>query len=302
MADKDLSFEDLMSQMGVERLDGKRKAPSKRPREAAVAQRSQPAPTTPKSVSEPRPPERAAPEDEGTRPEPPRQAEPPGQQDNARIAVLAARVASLEYENAELKAHLAASTALVAPKEPAGRVRQALDARGIKGADEARYLLSALVDARLVDGFLSHLAPAEDGRLTAFVVDRVLLWCGEETCPRLPGRAVVQVPKSRCDVCAGVDIEVARRRFQDACLVNGYTVVGLVGGLGRDQQLLERVAGHHRLSMRVFASEEAAVEAKVKLIVAWNGESDRESMVPRVSSKAASVGELLRDVAGALLD
>jgi hypothetical protein len=174
--------------------------------------------------------------------------------------------------------------------------RRARDA-GIRAPTSPRGLPEALT-ARLTDALLGELVVRHPDRIALFLRDKVLLSCGRPECPTIPGLAVLVVPAERCDACGGADVDRARRRFQDACLVHGILVVGVVGGSVRDQRLLERASTHHRLALRVFGSPVDARAAGAQLVIAWNAR--REG--PRaIATHARNAVALMDDVAESLL-
>ncbi len=184
------------------------------------------------------------------------------------------------------------------PPDPSS-LTTVLEARGIRGADESRDLLEALAKARLTEGLVTELVARHPDRLARFLRDRVLLSCGRAECPTLPGLAVLAVPPERCDACGGADVERARRRFQDACLVNGILVVGLVGGSVKGQRLLERASTHHRLALRVFASAADARSAGAQLVIGWNADVEQGSRT--IATRAKNPVAVMDEVAGSLL-
>jgi hypothetical protein len=263
MADDPRTFDELMARMGVQKLD--RKA-AKRPAAAAV-----PPPRPKPVVAAPAPPPIA-----------PRTFE-------RELAEANATIDALRAELLEARRPLPDPAALAA----------VLEARGVRGADEARELLEALAKARLTDGLVPELVVRRPDAVARLLRDKVLLSCGRPECPTLPGLATLVVPFERCDACGGADVERARRRFQDACLVNGILVVGLVGGSVKDQRLLERASTHHRLALRVFASAADALAGGAQLAIVWNVAAPGGERV--VATRARNAVGVLDEVAGSLL-
>lgn len=239
MGDDPRTFDELMAKMGVEKLG--RKTARKKP-EASEPPRPKPKP----KVATPKAPE----------PAPPKRDE--------REQQLAEALATIEALRKDLE------EARRPPPEDPSSLSALLETRGIRGADESRGLLEALAQARLTDALLGELVVRHPDRIAGFLRDKVLLSCGRPECPTIPGLAVLVVPAERCDACGGADVDRARRRFQDACLVHGILVVGVVGGSVRDQRLLERASTHHRLALRVFGSAADARAAGAQLVIAWN--------------------------------
>jgi hypothetical protein len=273
MADDPRSFDELMARMGVEKLG--RKSTKKKP-----AEKEAPRPKPAAKKEAPRPKKIAAP------------AAPAPQPDDReqKLAEAAATIAALRAELAEANRP--------PPADPSS-ISTVLEARGIRGADESRDLLEALARARLTEGLFAQLVVRHPDRLGRFLRDKVLLSCGRPECPTIAGLAVLVVPAERCDACGGADVDRARRRFQDACLVHGILVVGVVGGSVKDQRLLERASTHHRLALRVFASAADASAAGAQLVIAWNVPVEEG---PRaIATHARNAVALMDEVAGTLL-
>jgi hypothetical protein len=268
MADDPRSFDELMARMGVEKLG--RKSAEKKP-EANEPPRAKARP----KVAKPKPPEPAPP----TRPD--REKE---------LTEATATIAALRAELEEARRP--------PPADPSS-LSTLFEMRGIRGADEARGLLESLAQARLTDALLGELVVRHPDRVARFLNDKVLLSCGRPECPTIPGLGVLVVPAERCDACGGADVDRARRRFQDACLVHGILVVGVVGGSVRDQRLLERASTHHRLSLRVFATAADARAAGAQLVIAWN--VPVEAGPRAIATHARNPAALMDEVAGLLL-
>jgi hypothetical protein len=270
MGDDPRSFDELMARMGVEKL-GRKSAKKK----VAVqeAPKEPPKPKLRPKVAKPQ------------APTPPQRDPRERELEEARATIAALRA---ELEEARRPP----------PPDPASWTTL-LETRGIRGADESRGLLEALAQARLTDAVVGELVVRHPDRVARFLRDKVLLSCGRTECPTIPGLAVLVVPVERCDACGGADVERARRRFQDACLVHGILVVGVVGGSVRDQRLLERASAHHRLALRVFASAADARAAGAQLVIAWN--VPVEAGPRAIATHARNAVALMDEVAESLL-
>ena len=160
-----------------------------------------------------------------------------------------------------------------APMPPLG---DALQRRGILGEHEAARMLKGLIEARRV-GPLLRLLEATDGEsLHTFLEDRVVLHCGGEACPVVPGRAVVRVPSKRCEVCGGSDIQRVVRGFVDACLLTGRRHVVVVGGSPRYHRQLRELVQHHRLQIELVPGnvrrtmrQAQADMARADVVIIW---------------------------------
>jgi len=273
MGDDPRTFDELMAKMGVEKL-GRKSAKNKpavreAPKEAPKP-RPRPKVAKPAAVAEPKP---APPQKD------PRETE---------LEEARATIATLSAELDEARR----------PPDPSS-LQALLETRGIRGADEARGLLEALAQARLTDALVGELVVRRPDRIAPLLRDKVLLSCGRPECPTIPGLAVLVVPAERCDACGGADVDRARRRFQDACLVHGILVVGVVGGSVRDQRLLERASTHHRLALRVFGSAADARAAGAQLVIAWN--APVEAGPRAIATHARNAVALMDEVAESLL-
>ena len=191
----------------------------------------------------------------------------------------------------------------------------ALTGRGLLGEHEAGQALAALVAARRVGPLLRLLEAVDPDALAAFLDDRVVLHCGGEDCPVAPGRAVVRVPKPRCEVCAGSDIRRSVRRFVDACLLTGQRHVLIVGGSPKYHRQLRDLVQHHRLrlelvpgNVRRTARQAQADMARADVVIVWGGTlldhavadlyKDGPARVLRVPHRG--IGRMLELAAGAI--
>jgi hypothetical protein len=271
MGDDPRTFDELMAKMGVEKLG--RKTPKKQPAVREV----------PKETPKPKPRPKVS-----AKPAVPA----PAQKDPREQALEEAR-ATIAALRAELE------EAQRPPPEDPSSLQALLETRGIRGADEARGLLEALAQARLTDALVGELVVRRPDRIAPLLRDKVLLSCGRPECPTIPGLAVLVVPAERCDACGGADADRARRRFQDACLVHGILVVGVVGGSVRDQRLLERASTHHRLALRVFGTATDARAAGAQLVIGWN--VPVEAGPRMIATHARNAVALMDEVAESLL-
>lgn len=282
--DRKGSFDDLMSSMGVRRMDDDgarargRKAPTAKPRKKR-ATTSLPAETP--SIAGVAPPRPAAP--------PARTPASPQLVSSAAVVpkpdARAAELAALRDELVALTATAAEAAALVKERDrltaaladrdqalerahtqlraltrslaraggdPGGDPLPAaaiLQARGVLGPTELDSMLRAFADARMGADLLRQLAVPDPQALTALLDDRLVLLGGCERCPPAPGRVVLTVPRARCEVCRGQDLGAAQRHFFDACLVNGLTRIVLVGGQPKDHRLLRTLLHDRRLQL-----------------------------------------------------
>jgi hypothetical protein len=238
------SFDDLMSRLGVRRMDGP--PPSASKKKAAPASAAAPAaapPAAPAPAATPPPPPHPSQAALRAAQEAQRAAE--GARDEAEAGLRSAAV-----EQAALNERLsAAESALEARAEAQpGSVVALLGDRGLRSPAEINSLLRALGEAHIAHELL-QLAATDARAAAAFLDDRVSVVC--ERCPPSPGRPVVAVAPARCEVCGGGDIRRSVRTFVDAALMEGRTRVILHGGSLRAQRQLRELVAHRRLTLEL---------------------------------------------------
>ncbi len=131
-------------------------------------------------------------------------------------------------------------------------LRTLLAARGLLGDHEAGQALGALVQARLVAPLLDGLVAMEPERTARLLSERLVL-ASAETVERVPaGRAVVEIPAERCEVTGGLDLVASGRRFTDACMLNGWTRVAIVGGNAWQHRVLGEDLVDARIRLRLL--------------------------------------------------
>ena len=173
---------------------------------------------------------------------PPPQAVKKNQDD--LIAALQERVASLETSLAsakkdrvqaeravtEVEARLAEIQSVVPVTHKS--VTDVLVSWGLETAPERTALFA-------VDDWLERLIGASDleenTEMAREFSENFVFVCGECTAPAR--RSAIPVPAARCEVCGGVDMERAVRKFIDATLINGRLRIVVVG----------RETKHHRM-------------------------------------------------------
>lgn len=157
---------------------------------------------------------------------------------------------------------------------PRQDARALLEARGLVGDSEVDRLLRAVGELHEGAALISSLDVADPERLELWLEDRVALVCGN--CPTAPGRAVLQVPPPRCDVCGGSDIKRAVKRFQDAALLSGLGRIVIVGGSPQYHRQLRALVTEPRISLNLVPGDRrrtlkqvAADEAGADLVIVW---------------------------------
>jgi len=277
----EVDFDAVMQGLGVRPLD-KAKAPAKRPVKTVIRRRARvdapaevaaptEAPQAPKQAS-------AAEEAEIAR----LQGANQGLEDQAagmkaEIDALRDQVRELDVHRRSLQRRMAEldDTAKVPPPVALSDV---LSGCGIKGPTEARKVLTALMDARQLEGLLGGLVAADAPSTARFLEDRVAVVCGGEYCPVPSGQVAHIVKPERCEVCGGSDVQRAVRRFVDACLMNGWTRVVIVGGSPRYHRQLRHLVQHRSLTLDLIPGDIRRTKAQAQadlrragLVVIWGG-------------------------------
>lgn len=216
------------------------------------------------------------------------------QLDEARAAALAAEAvpASAAPESAQTAAPSQAEGPVLPEVLPApeGSLLGLLSDCGILGADEAGRLLRALADAHLLPQLLQHLGPTDAVAAARVIRDRVQLLGGCEACPvDVPGRVVLEVPRQRCEVCAGGDARRLARGFVDGLLLLGLTKAALVGGSALEHQQLRRLVAHHRLELDLVPPgrlDLLELSRRVDVMFLWRG----SALAPAPAAEALPEG------------
>ncbi len=283
MPENDFDFHAAMRQMGVRRLEEstetkKARAPKKskpaatpRPKTAAPARTmggppssSRPAAPSARSSRTPKP--RA--------PAPPPQAPPSTEHletalatARARIDALTAKLSASQQEAeaaasradelaADLRDRDAAASRLSRQLEdlqtgqPAA-VMDTLRDRGVWGEAEARQLMAELDTSGRFAELLAGLSPRDPEAFAEWLQEASVLLGDCGACPDSGSRAVLRVPRSRCEVCGGSDIRRVGRRLVDRCLANGILRITIVGGSPKYHRQLRELIQHHRIKLRM---------------------------------------------------
>ncbi len=285
---KGFGFDDLMSSMGVRRLDG----PPRKGRKRRKARRRAQAPESASSVT----PQVETPSVETTSAEMPPLETTSAEMTSAET-VAADTAIEPAIEQAAAEAAPSARPPEFADSRPAEqarwadekramqtqidwltaqndriRVEAALDAdptneraskvlagRGLRGADEVNFAVAALAEARQLAPLLAHFTVAHPTGAARLLDDRLSLVCAD--CDPAPGRAALRVPPSRCEACGGRDLARAVRHTIDQFLVFGLTEITFVARRPRVLRHLEALVVHHRLTLRFRPPVPGAVGA-----------------------------------------
>ncbi|MEL6349262.1 MAG: hypothetical protein AAFV53_39540 [Myxococcota bacterium] len=289
--DGDVTFEDLMSQMGVRRM-GNRPTRSKKKskRTAAKPQKSvQKKPPAPPPPPNQRTQQQRDAARQALQPAPqPRTQRPTASQLASQVEELQQQLSAaktnlnaerearqrlslrlqqleserdgaigraeglqLELESQELQLNRIKRRLTNAEEPGSPRLEDVLEQRGIKGADEATFLIRGLLETRQLGDLLVRLQTDDPAALLHWLEDRVVLLCDAHHEMAPGGRSPLKVPKKRCEVCGGSDIKWAVRLFLDACLLNGMTRVSIVGGTPKHHRMLRGIVQHKGLHLQL---------------------------------------------------
>ena len=149
-----------------------------------------------------------------------------------------------------------------APASP--QLSEVLERRGLKGTDEAAFLIRGLLQTRQLDGLLDRLQADDPDLLGAWLEDRVTLLCSSHAELAPSGRAGISVPPPRCEVCGGGELKRTVRHFVDTCLVNGMTRVSVVGGSPKHHHMLRGLLQHRALRVQLAPSLEQRTASQVR--------------------------------------
>jgi hypothetical protein len=325
-SDEEDIFARAMSAAGVQPLEaGARpgRSPRKKAKSSKGTKRQEPAPkaaepaareTTPLPTREPElPTPTVAVEPTAPVPDHPQASSRSGSAEGtARLEELERSVTALEEQLAQSREALARSMAerdaalqqRDAMQQHSGRLLEGLgqgggepnsllgllQARGLRGLDEAGFALRGLLAAHLLEGSLPLMQVQDGGRLGRVLRDRLVLHCGRQACVAPEGVELVQVPKGRCELCGGLELPRAFQVLSDACLLSGITRLVIVGG--RRWQLGWLEAGlDRRLKLRHWSGERPPVEDALdscldgaQLVILWDG-----------AELAAGLGDAVRE-------
>jgi hypothetical protein len=186
------------------------------------------------------------------------------------------------------------------------RLLDLLHARGLRGPDESRAALAALLDGHALTSVLPLLSVEHPARLRFAFEERLVLSCGLDGCVPPEGCAVTRVHAERCDLCWGESLPRIARRFSDACLLAGITKILLVGGPGVLHRSIREGLDRRILLTSLSGpapNPERVQEAlgRVQLALGWDrgsdpgllGERVRQDRVPYFLVDHRSAGSLL---------
>ena len=303
-SDKDITFDDLMSQMGVRRMgrtaDRKvdRDKPKPTPKQRAQQQREAArqalqAPARPAPAARTTATDLVSRIDELERQLASARSALSAEQE-ARVQLVAqrdslqaerdaavSRAEEMERRFEEQQLHLERLKRRLSGSAPEAspQLVDVLSQRGIEGIDEASFLIRGLLASRQLDGLLSVLQAEDPAALLDWLDDRVALLCTEHSKMLPPGRAGLTVPAKRCEVCGGAEVRHAIRSFIDSLLVNGMTRVSIIGGSPRGHRLIRQLVQHRglKLQLQPYLSRRSSGQIRSDLnnsdvVLLWMGE------------------------------
>jgi hypothetical protein len=152
----------------------------------------------------------------------------------------------------------------------------ALEKRGLRGETEFDMVLAAFAQARLGARLGRQLVGIDPIAFTEFLDEHLILHGACPGCPVPNGRAVVQVPRERCDLCGGSDIARSVRAFEDACMNHGKRRITIVGGSPRYHSQLRSLRVNKRLELRLVPGDSHGRSAQADLewsdiLIIWGG-------------------------------
>jgi hypothetical protein len=215
------------------------------------------------------------------------------------------RVALLE---GELKA---ARAGTASPNR--ARLGDALQQRGLNPRTEADMFLRAVADARLGEKLVEQLLTEDKDELVDFLIEDVALNGGCPACPRPTGRAIVDVPRQRCDVCSGSDIQRTVKDFVQTALLAGMTKVVVVGGSAQYRRTLRELVPKERIRLTLVPGDKRRLQTDARedlrnndLVVVWGATelnhavSENYTRLPEGASKVWTINH--RGIAGMLTE
>jgi hypothetical protein len=164
------------------------------------------------------------------------------------------------------------------PTAPKPRLADALRTRGVLGLDEQALVLTGLVKAGKVGALADMLSPVCPDAFAVWLQEHTVLLGDCGSCPAAGVRTVLQVPRSRCEVCGGSDIKREARRFLDACLNHGATRITIVGGSPKYHRQLRELVQHRSIKLRLVPGDSRRSLRQARddlrgshLVIVWGG-------------------------------
>lgn len=220
--------------------------------------------------------------------------------------------AGVDRRAAHLEAELRAARAGTASPSRL-RLADALQQRGLSARTEADMFLRAIADARLGQKLVEQLLTEDPSELDDLLVEDVALIGACPACPRPAGRAVVEVPRPRCDVCGGSDIQRTVKDFIQSALLSGITRVVVVGGSAQYRRTLRELVPKDRVRLTLVPGDKRRLQADARedlrnndLVVVWGATelnhavSENYTRLPEGAAKVWTINH--RGIAGMLTE
>lgn len=218
--------------------------------------------------------------------------------------------ASYDHARAEaehLKRKLDESATTARLREPVTGLGEVLAIRGLVGADETALLVRGLGEQRHTATLTQLLCTEHPAILLDLLNDRASLWCGDSACPVPPGRVVLRVAATRCDVCGGGDLRRAVRRFVDAILVTGQRRVTIIGGSPSTHRQVRALIADNRIQLSLIHAEPGTLSRQLQsardgadVLVCWSPHAVNDLPPGVVAVTARPITALLEAIAASV--
>ena len=291
MADPDFDFEAEMRALGVRPT---RSSPPKSSRRTPRPAKSRPSPTPAKKAA-PAPPANPGKARPAARAASVAQSTPNVQALESELARTRAELRNSQDQLAEsadalievrskLQAACSENTRLQQrlskrqPGEVTPTLLEVFRERGVFGEAEVRQVWKGLDERGVLRDVLESVTVAHPEPLASWLDENVALLgdCGQ--CPDSGSRAILRVPRARCEVCGGSDIRRTGRKFVDQFLNRGFTRVTVVGGSPKYHRQLRELIKHHRVRLRTVPGQTRRSRKQARddirgsdLVIVWGG-------------------------------
>ncbi len=165
--------------------------------------------------------------------------------------------------------------------------------RGVWGEVEVRQLWTALDERGALRELLGAITVAQSADLLEWLNEHTAILGDCPQCPDVGNRAVLRVPRSRCEICAGSDIRRTGRKFVDGFLSRGFTRFTVVGGSPKYHRQLHELIKHHRIRLRTVPGGSRRSRRQARddirgsdLVVVWGGTQLSHSTSEQYTSQA----------------
>ncbi|MDP6935592.1 MAG: hypothetical protein QGG40_21920 [Myxococcota bacterium] len=167
---------------------------------------------------------------------------------------------------------------------------------GLLTDDERMAFLHAASQPGSQPGFLAALGAVDTRRLNAYLLRQLQVTCADPDCPAPTSDIIVSVPKKRCPVCGGMDLEQHSRHLLDACLVRGLRHLTFVGGTSRHHDAIRVLLSHPRMVLRLVPGLTVRTDSQMRsdlrdcdVVLCWIGKFTSDATVAAYQSAAGLV-------------